>query len=564
MGGISGQGSRQRVAAMNVGGASLEHYLQIILHRKWLIAGVFLVTTVATVLLVQALPNVYMSQTLILVDPQKVPEAYVKSTVTGDVRNRLGTLSQQILSATRLQKIIDALNLYQQERKTMVREEIVAQMRKDITTSVVSDFGSTQDLQAFRIQYSGKDPRLVAQVTNQLANLFIEENLKAREMQAAGTTEFLDSQLKETRKTLETLESKLRDFRMKHLGEMPEQQSANIQILGHLQSQLQLEGESLSRAEQQKAYLQSMMTQTAPVLDLDTGGGDEKGPATGEPKAVKGAPAAPKSTISSDRAKLAELLTHYKETYPDVIRLKKKIEADEAKAGLQTPLSASSAPTETPATGPGIPVPPPPPTMTTAPPLVSHFNPVLQAQLQAVESEIEKHKQEQQRLNKAAGGYQAKLEAIPGREQEMTQLVRDYDMAKAHYAQFLDKEMSAETATQLEIQQKGQKFIILDPAQVSERPSKPNRPVFNAAGSLCGLVLGLILALLPEFFGTTIIASQDIAGNGGFTVLEVIPVILTQRDTKLHRRRVVVATASAVVVTAIAGAVLFLRSRNLI
>ena len=561
MGVVSGQGGRQKTAAMNAGGVPIEHYLQIIIHRKWLIIGVFLLMTVVTILTVQALPNVYTSQTLILVDPQKVPEAYVKSTVTGDVRNRLGTLSQQILSATRLQKIIDALNLYQQERKTQVREEIVAKMRKDITTSVVSDFGSTQDLQAFRIQYSGKDPRLVAQVTNQLANLFIEENLKAREMQAAGTTEFLDSQLQETRKTLETLEGKLSAFKMKHLGEMPEQQTANIQILGHLQSQLQLEGESLARANQQKTYLQSMMTQVAPVLDLDSGG-DEKGPAVGEPKA-KAAPTAPKSTVSSDKAKLAELLTKYKETYPDVIRLKKKIQADEAKQALTAPLSASSAPTEAPPADPAVPVPPPQPAKpATSGPPPNHFNPVLQAQLEAVDGEIEKHKQEEQRLNKSIATYQAKLEAIPGREQEMTELVRDYDMAKAHYAQFLDKEMSAETATQLEIQQKGQKFIVLDPAQVSEKPSSPNRPVFDAAGSLGGLALGLLLALLPEFFGMSIIAPQDITASSGLTVLEVIPVIMTQNDTRLRRRRLLVATASAVVVTAIAGAVLFLRFRN--
>ncbi len=561
MGVASGQSGRSKAAAMNAGGVSIEHYLRILIHRKWLIVGVFLVTTVATILIVQALPNVYTSSTLILVDPQKVPEAYVKSTVTGDVRNRLGTLSQQILSATRLQKIIDALNLYQQERKTKVREEIVAQMRKDITTSVVSDFGSTQDLQAFRIQYSGKDPRLVAQVTNQLANLFIEENLKAREQQAAGTTEFLDSQLQETRKTLETVEGKLRDFRMKHLGEMPEQQTANIQILGHLQSQLQLEGEALARAEQQKAYLQSMMTQTAPVVDLDAAGNnDDSGPHAVETKG-KAAPATPKAIVNTDKAKLAELLTKYKDTYPDVIRLKKKIQADEAKAASNAPLDPSPAPAQASPAGPAVPVPPPPPARVASAPQASHFNPVLQAQLEAIDSEIDKHKQEAQRLNKTIATYQAKLEAIPGREQEMTELVRDYDMAKAHYAQFLDKEMSAETATQLEIQQKGQKFIVLDPAQVSEKPARPNRPVFDVAGSLAGVVLGLLLALLPEFFGMSIIAPQDLASSG-LTVLEVIPVIMTQNDTRVRRRRLLLGMASAAVFTMIAGAVLFLRMRN--
>src|SRR5262249_5678035 len=154
--------------------------------------------------------------------------------------------------------IIDSLNLYPIEKKTFAREDIIGKMRKDISVSVVSDFGgSSQDLQAFRITYSGREPRLVSQVANELATQFIDENLKAREQQATGTNEFLQSQLQESRKALEGQEAKLRDFRMKHIGEMPEQQNADLQILGQLRSQLQLEGEALARAEQQKSYLQS-------------------------------------------------------------------------------------------------------------------------------------------------------------------------------------------------------------------------------------------------------------------------------------------------------------------
>ena len=221
---------------------SPEHYLRLLVHRKWLVLGVFLAVSAATILVAKRLPDIYTSETVILVDPQKVPEAYVKSTVTGDVRNRLGTLSQQILSATRLQRIIDSLNLYPEEKKKSAREDLIDRMRKDISVSVVSDFGGSQDLQAFRISYSGENSRLVAQVTNELASLFIEENLKAREQQATGTTEFLQNQLQETRQTLEAQEAKLKDFKLKHIGEMPEQQTADLQILGQLQSQLQLEG----------------------------------------------------------------------------------------------------------------------------------------------------------------------------------------------------------------------------------------------------------------------------------------------------------------------------------
>ena len=129
-----------------MGQLPLEHYFRLLKHRMWLVLGVWLVVTGVTVVVARLLPDTYMSETLILVDPQKVPEAYVKSTITGDVRNRLSTLSQSILSTTNLQKIIDSLNLYPEEKKKMAREDILLQMRNDINVSVVSDFGADAGL----------------------------------------------------------------------------------------------------------------------------------------------------------------------------------------------------------------------------------------------------------------------------------------------------------------------------------------------------------------------------------------------------------------------------------
>ena len=143
----------------------------------------------------------------------------------------------------------------------MAREDVIALMQKNVSVSIVSDYGGSQDLQAFRIGYSGGDPRQVAQVANDLATLFMDENLKAREQQSTGTTEFLQNQLQETKKVLEAQEAKLKDFKLRHIGEMPEQQSANLQILGQLQSQFQLEGEALARAEQQRNTIQVLMPQ---------------------------------------------------------------------------------------------------------------------------------------------------------------------------------------------------------------------------------------------------------------------------------------------------------------
>jgi polysaccharide biosynthesis transport protein len=554
----SGAGLRPRHSAPPAG-LPLEHFVRLIYHRKWLVLSVFGLIAGGTAFYAESLPNIYQSETVILVDPQKVPESYVKSTVTGDIHNRLGTLSQQILSATRLQKIIDTLNLYPEERKKNIpREDIITKMRSEITPGIVGDWGGSQDLQAFKISYRGKDPRLVAQVTNELASLFIDENIKVREAQATGTTEFLENQLQDTRKVLEDQETKLRDFRLKHVGEMPEQQSADLQLVGQLQAQLQLEGEALSRAELQKNMYESMMTQTAPVVDTDS---PEELPV--KPEAAGQAATVPPlvNIVSADKARLAVLLKQYTPAHPDVRRLTKKIEDEEAQLAADDAAQAAAA------------VPVPPPTEATAnpaqvnrtvskrrpPPVSTHFNPILQSQLKAIDAEIEKHKAEQDRLSKSFASYRQKLDQIPVREQEIAGLTRDYEMSKAHYAGLLDRELSAQTATQLEIRQKGEKFEVLDPAQPSERPISPRRMFYDAAGAIFGLGLGLVMALATELLGMSITGAQDISDASSLKVLGIIPVIETQRDRRTRHRRLVLAGASATFATLVLGAVLFLK-----
>jgi succinoglycan biosynthesis transport protein ExoP len=553
--------TRHRSASKEVG-LSPEHYLRLIVHRWWLVLGTTLTISAAAIIYSHYLPNVYTSETVILVDPQKVPDSYVKSTVTGDVRNRLSTLSQQILSATRLQRIIETLNLYPEDRKRLAREDIITRMRADISVQVVSDFGASQDFQAFRITYSGKDARLVAQVTNELASLFIEENLKAREQQATGTTEFLGNQLQETRKDLEAQEAKLKQYKMLHLGEMPEQQSADLQILGQLQSQLQQESEALNRAEQSRLVLQSMLSQATPsVVDLDDG--QPKVPKTEEVKGAEPTQQARVNTqLRNDRARLATLLAHYTPDHPDVRKLKKQIEREEAAEAVLVAAEAAkrdAAPVEVApkATAPAAPAPP----VRAAAPPASHGNPVIQSQLNTLEVEIAKHKEESQRLTKQVAVFQSKLSAIPVREQEITQLVRDYEISKSHYAQLLGQQLSAETATQLEIRQKGEKFEVLDPGQVAERPSRPNRTLINGAGVGAGLILGILLAVGSELLGISITSPEDLSAAVGVPVLEVIPLILTRVDRRRRTRRRLITSASAAMAVLAVCMILFYRSQ---
>jgi uncharacterized protein involved in exopolysaccharide biosynthesis len=239
-------------------------------------------------------------------------------------------------------------------------------------------------------------------------------------------------------------------------------------------------------------------------------------------------------------------MTRYSEYHPDVQRLKRQIAEEEARQRKEV-----SGPPVTPSDDPA-------PAAATkkqprAPAPVQHFNPVLQSQLNVVEEEIAKHKQEKERLSALVSKYQGKLEAIPVNEQQITALVRDYEISKTHYQQLLEKQLSAETATQLEIRQKGERFSILDPAQPAQRPSKPNRILIDLAGTVCGLGLGLGLAVLTELLGLSITTAEQITATSGLPVLEIIPVIETRAGRAIRRRRFILSAVCASVAFLVAA-----------
>ena len=238
-------------------------------YRGWIFLGTVLFSLVGCAF-VLLMPDRYKASTTILVDPQKVSEKYVSPTVSSDPGQRLNTITQQVLSSTRLQQIIDDMQLYPDLRGKVSREELIDLMRKDITITVKQ--GSSAGLSAFTIEYEGRQRQQVAQVANQLASSFIEWNVKSREQQAQDTTEFLDAQLKEAKQNLEAQEARLSAFKMRHLGEMPEQQPANMQALTQLQGQFQANADALNRLEVERTLLSRGLESTSHRYRQDCSG----------------------------------------------------------------------------------------------------------------------------------------------------------------------------------------------------------------------------------------------------------------------------------------------------
>jgi succinoglycan biosynthesis transport protein ExoP len=422
------------------------------------------------------IPAVYRAEAVILVDSQKVPERYVASTANADVQDRLATISQQILATSRLQKIIDTYHLYQRERTRLPQEEIIEMMRKD--TRISLERGWSQDrTSAFRIAYQGRDPATVAEVANQIGSLFIEENLRTRENHAEGTSEFIEEQLQQAKKTLTVLEAQVEDYKLKHKGELPEQESSLAGSLSRAQIELQANQDAINRAGQSKALLStslSMAESTAKVLERTV-------TVRNSPPAA-GSSAAPSTAL---QAELDALRLRYTGEHPDVQRLEKMVAQarQSEKAAVNEPqVTATRSSTVGAAATLNVPD-------AMVPDLLQQRERIagLRTELGLASHELDLRTVERKDILSKIAVEQARLDSLPVREQELTALSRDYEIAKSNYKSLLDKRIAADMATDLERRQQGERFTMIDPAQPPAKPFSPDR--FGWAGLGCALSL---------------------------------------------------------------------------
>ena len=495
---------------------TLGDYWAVVVRRRWWILGTaFLIWLVAFAIGFR-LPAVYRSEALILIEKQSVPQNYVMPNVTIDLQERLHSISQKILSRTRLLMIIEQSNLYGGSQKRLGLDELVDQMRGDIRIELVR--GGNQAVTAFRIAYSARDPRLAQQVTGELVSLFIGENQRRREEQSQRTTDFLESQLATARQRLEKQEAQLRDFKMRYLGELPEQEQANLQILNSLELQLQANDQRMNQARQETLYLESVLAQSR-----SSGGGLLEG----EDRTAF-SPVALDAELDRLSTLLRDLRSRYTEQHPDVQRTLdqiQKLEASRQKLKAEMAQRAQEEQEEDDASK--------------APSSSQELqvrSPMLQSQsqLRAIEFEIENRRRMEEELRKDIKKYRARVNLIPVREQQLKNVTRDYERSKEHYESLLRKRMQSELATNLERRQQGEQFRILDPPSLPTKPYKPQRERISTFGLFLGLCVGGGLGLLIESKDKSLRSDWEVAAVTGVPVLARIPVIYTVRE---RRRR---------------------------
>jgi polysaccharide chain length determinant protein (PEP-CTERM system associated) len=501
----------------------LHQVVSLIRRRRWhfllpLFAGWLLVWGISWFL-----PSVYRSGTLILVEQPAVPEKLVASNIDNDIQRQLDSISQQILSRTRLVQIIDHLNLYANERKHRSPDDLVEEMRKDIEIELSR--GDDRKLSAFNIYYSSRDPKMAQLATSELASLFISENLEQRQERSENTTRFLEDQLDQARQKLAEQEARVREFKDKHIGELPSQTQSNLQILGGLQAQLQAQEDSLNRARQQNTYFESLLGQ---YRSLERG----TKPGEGGPVGL----AAIDKELDRLRAQLADLSSRYTDKHPDVRktreqianteRMRERVIADMNNAGSNAAAEGSSA-TSTPKSAPVL---------------------ELESQLKANRTEIANRQAEIRNSQNKIGEYQGRLNRAPVMEQQFTDITRDYEQSKANYDSLLAKKNQSAMATDLEKTQQGEHFRMLDPPNLPVKPDKPNRLKLCALGLVVGLILGGVTAAGSEIIGGKVHTEREIKKIVPFEIFAEIPTLQTAAEQTAERRSALLAGATGAVI----------------
>jgi polysaccharide chain length determinant protein (PEP-CTERM system associated) len=493
-----------------------DEILRIALRRKWLIVVPFVAGVVGSMFVAHGLPQLYRSETLIMVIPQRIPDSIVKSPITGTLDERLPSISGQILSRSRLERIITDFDLYQTERSRDVMEDVIVRMRADIKGPTLVG------KESFRLGYVSGDAKTAQKVTERLGSLYIEENLRDRESQAEGTNQFIESQLADAKGRLLEYEKKLEEYQRQYSGQLPDQLTANLQAISNAQMQLQQVSESLNRARERRLLVERQLAdaQTLPAATVLP----ETSVAQGPPTTAQ--------QLQAARARLEAFKLQYTPDHPDVRALERTIRdlearaAEEARRPSQQNAIATLSPVE-----------------------AARQKRVrdLGADLDVIDHQIAANVAEESNLKKTIGGYQSKVDAVPTRRAELVELTRDYATVQTAYNELLKKQEESKLAANLERRQAGEQFRILDPASFPEKPFNHLLKLQVAVGgSLLGLLLGLALVGLLEYSDSSFKTEEDVLRLLTLPVLAIVPVLIPERERQTQRRQRIVGFAAVV------------------
>jgi polysaccharide chain length determinant protein (PEP-CTERM system associated) len=486
-------------------------YVEILKRRKWSLILPFVIISLGAVIVALALPAVYRSSSTILIEEQEIPSEFVMTTVTSYAEERIQAIRQRIMSFSRLLEVIERFNLYPELRAKRTDEEIVAKMREDTSLQMRSAENARQRggksataTIAFSLSYEGRNPRQVQQIANVLTSLFLEENLKVREKAVAETSAFLESEMAKIQKDLTEIESRIAEFKRKHMNQLPDMMQANLQNLSNIESNIQqIRANLLSLAEREQ-FLVAQLTTIPPRIE------NEK-------------ESAARNRLEELKLQLVHLTKRFSDEYPDVIKVRAEI------AELEKQLEETGASPGSKKNSPNN------PTYIT-----------MVSQLAGIRTEMGTAELRLEELQETAEAMRRRLAASPEVEEGYNTLINKRDSLQTKYDDLMGKLMEARVAHGLEKEQKGERFVLLESPRVPEKPFKPNRLAIMLVGLMLGIGAGTALAALREFSDDAVRNPDYLAAATRFPVLAGIPRIMIESELEAQRRKRLVWVGGAV------------------
>ena len=471
---------------------TFKDFVTIAKRRRWAFIVPALTVFLLSVVVIMVWEPVYRSTSTILIEEQEIPREYVMATVTSYAEQRLQSINQKIMSSARLIEIIKQFNLYADKRNRFTTEEIVENMRKKdikfstITADVVDPHtGIAKPATiAFSLSYEGKNPLVVQQVANVLASLYLEENIRVVELQTTSTTKFLEDEMKDVQAKLVELEKKIAVYKEKNPRSLPELLQYNLQTLDWTDRNYEQFNDQLRTLKEKESYLQSQLASMLPQAEL----------------------------LKELRAKLISLKSKYSDEYPDVKKTKVEI------AELEKKSNSEDVQTNIPK---------------------KQDNPAyvaLDAQLASTQSEISSVKRQIEDAKKKKTDYSRRLEMSPKVDEGYRNLMVERNNTQLKYDDLMKKFMEARVAHGLEKGQMGERFTLIDPARLPEKPVRPNRPAILLIGIFLGIGAGVGTASLQETADKSARSSEDLAKTFPFPVLAEIPEIITLQDERRRKK----------------------------
>jgi polysaccharide biosynthesis transport protein len=480
---------------------SLAPYLDIIYRHRLSSLCTLVVGSALTLLAAILLPSVYRSTTLVMIQPQEVPSEYVSAPVTGHIRDRLQALSQIALSRTRLEQIITQYGVYGVRRsRGSSMDENVEYMRRHISIDIPEDRNSSPDspTASFTLSFEYSDATTAKRVTAQLADLFIDEDRRQRASQATATTVFLDEQLSKSRASLEAKEREIKLFKDRYQGSLPQDLDINLKVLGDVQTQLQSDSEAFAALQEHRSQLQRDLARAhEDKVTIVSASGERSS-------------ASPEAALSVKETKLAELKAQSTDQHPDVVRVKAEIVALKAliKRSIDRDGLESTSPLEE----------------------------ELRKEMDSADIEERRLQTEIPSLKRKIDDYQRRITQTPAHEQQYVALTRDRDVLNSDYQKLKNKKLEAQISENLQQHQEGERFQVLDPANLPLGPEAPDRKALALGGIVFSLGLAVALPFALFFTDSSFKDPDELRRELAVPVAATIPE-LTEIEGTIRRRR---------------------------